>query len=308
MEADIVNDLLFMIDGVVHRPAGHIHAHLADLHAGTLGEAILDLTAHHAPDDPILVDVVAGIVDGLDGGAVTDDGDLVGNVGDLVELVGNDDAGHALFLEAQHQVKQRLGIGLVEGRSRLVQNQQLGVLRQSLGDFHHLLLAHADILNEGTGGLGQAHDLQIFIRLGVGGVPVNVEGLALLVAQEHVFADGHVRHQCQLLMDDDDALFFTVSNFGELTNLSIVYDIARIRAKGINAAEDIHQGGLTRAVFSHQRVDGPPFHLKIHVVQRADTGKQLGDIFHFKNHVRQAITSFGVFWAEQESLPCPKCC
>ena len=188
---------------------------------------------------------MTGIVDGLDGGAVTDDGDLVGNVGNLVELVRNDDAGHALFLEAQHQVKQRLGIGLIQGGGWLVQNQQLGVLRQSLGDFHHLLFAHADILNEGTGGLGQAYDFQIFIRLGVGGVPVNVEGLALLVAQEHVFADGHVRHQRQLLMDDDDALPFAVLQRFKLADLTVIDDISGITSVGVGAAEYVHQCGLS---------------------------------------------------------------
>ena len=48
-------------------------------------------------------------------------------------------------LEFQQQVEQRVAVGLVEAGGRLVEDQQLDLLRQRLGDLDELLLADADI-------------------------------------------------------------------------------------------------------------------------------------------------------------------
>ena len=88
---------------------------------------------------------------GLDRAAVADDGDRVGDRGDLVELVGDHDLGDALGLQATHQVQQVRGVVLVEGGGGLVEDEQLDVLGQGLGDLDQLLLAHAECLDRGVG-------------------------------------------------------------------------------------------------------------------------------------------------------------
>ena len=52
-----------------------------------VGEAVVEVAADHAADDPVLVDAVGLDVEGLDGPAVADDRDRVGDLLDLVELV-----------------------------------------------------------------------------------------------------------------------------------------------------------------------------------------------------------------------------
>mgnify|MGYP003305451376 CR=1 FL=1 len=74
----------------------------------------------NTPDDPVLVNVVTGIVDGLDGGAVTDDGDLIGNIGDLIELMGNNNTSHTLGLQALEQIQKVLGVFLVQSGSGFI--------------------------------------------------------------------------------------------------------------------------------------------------------------------------------------------
>ncbi len=209
-------------------PIADLHGDLADLHPFPLGEAVGYFAAHHAPDNPVLGDIVGSLVHRLNSLAVPNDGDIVGDVRNLVELMGNDNGGHALFLETKQQIKQRLGIRLIEGRGGFVQNQKPGVLGQRLGDFHHLLLAHADVPNQRPGGLGQAHRLQMPVRLRVGRAPINVEGPAPLVPQKHVLPDGHVGNQRQLLMDDDDALGFAVLDLGEPAHLALIDDVAGV--------------------------------------------------------------------------------
>ena len=79
------------------------------------GVAVVHGAAHHALNDPVLAELVHALDQGLDGGAVPDDGGLVGAVDDLVELVGDDNGGKALLLEFDEQVQQHFGVLVVEG-------------------------------------------------------------------------------------------------------------------------------------------------------------------------------------------------
>lgn len=107
-----------------------------------VGEAGVEGAADHRADDCVLVEATC-LVHGGDGLAVTDDGEGVGDLFDFVELVGDHDAGHALTAEVVQQHEQILRVLLVERRGRLVENEQLDVLGQCLGDLHELLLADA---------------------------------------------------------------------------------------------------------------------------------------------------------------------
>ena len=68
----------------------------------------------------------------------------VGDGFDLVQLVADDDAGDALVAQPADQVQQVGGVLVVQGRGRLVEDQQLDVLGQRLGDLDQLLLADAE--------------------------------------------------------------------------------------------------------------------------------------------------------------------
>ena len=89
----------------------------------------------------------------LDGLAVADDGDVVGDAVDLVELVRDQDRGDALPLELEQQVEQRLAVLFREAGRRLVEDQELDFLAQRLGDLDQLLLADADIGDQRLAGL-----------------------------------------------------------------------------------------------------------------------------------------------------------
>ena len=247
--------------------------------------------ADHAADDAVLADVVRALVERFDRLAVTQDRDVVCDVGDLIDLVGDDDRGHALLFKLQQQIQQRLRVLLVERGGRLVEDHEAGVLRQRLCDLDHLLLADADILDQRLGRFGQADDLEVFRRLGVGLVPVDGIFFSLLVAQEHVLADRHIRDERQLLVDDNDAFFFAVFDLGELAYLTLVYDVSAVAAVGIPAAEHVHQRGFPGAVFADQGVDTALLYGKVDVVKRLDAGEFLGDPPHFQNVFRQMIPS-----------------
>ena len=173
-------------------PVFDFQRYFSDFNTGTLGETVRDLTSNHAADDPIFVDLIHTLVQGFDGVAVPDDGNVIGHIGYFVQFVRNNNGCKPLLLKAEQQVQQGLGVLLVQRGGRLVQNQQLCVLGQGFGDFHQLLFAHANILDQGTGGFAEAHLTQILVGFRIGVCPVDGERLAFLIAKEHILTNGHL--------------------------------------------------------------------------------------------------------------------
>ncbi len=87
------------------RPVAHLEEDLADVRR-VLEEAAVQLAADHAAHDAVLVDAVGLDVQALDRAAVAQDGDGVGDGLDLVQLVGDDDRGHAPLADAAQQVER----------------------------------------------------------------------------------------------------------------------------------------------------------------------------------------------------------
>ena len=210
--------------------------------------------AHHALDDAVLVDAVGLDVERLDRLAVADDRDGVGDLLDLVELVGDHDRGDALAPEAQDQVQQVLGIGFVQRRGGLVEDEELHRLVQRLGDLHELLLADADFLDGGVRVLAQAHPRRSSVTRGGLG-PVDHPALGGFVAEEDVLHDGQFRDQRQLLVDDHDARVLAGPDVLELLDLVLVNDVAVVGAEGVNT-RTAPSSGWTCRHRSHRRSRG----------------------------------------------------
>ena len=199
---------------------------LADRHAARR-IAVGHLAPDHALDDAALADRLLVRVERLDGRAVADDGDLVGDLRDLVELVRDEDRGHALRLEFEQQVQQRRAVGLVEARGRLVENQQLDVLGERLGDLDQLLLADADVGDERVRRFASGPPCAISSRARRKQRPQSMTPLRRrLVAEKDVLGDRELRRERQLLVDDDDAEVFAVADRGEFAHLALVDDVA----------------------------------------------------------------------------------
>ena len=111
----------------------------------------------------------------------------------------------ALRLQLAQEAEQVLGVVVVQRRRRLVEDQQLDLLGERLGDLDELLLADAELADGRDRELVQAHPRQERGRLGVGAVPVDQAAVHPLVAEEDVLRDRQVGDQRELLVDDDDA-------------------------------------------------------------------------------------------------------
>ena len=125
----------------------------------------------------------------------------------------------------------------------------------------------------------------------MGLIPVDSKFSSSFVAQEHIFTDRHIGDQRKFLMNDDDALLFTVFQGMKTAFLTVVKNISRIASVGIPAAQHVHQRGFPRTVFSNQCMDAASLNDEIYVVKSFDTGEFLGDPSHFQYNVRQIIPS-----------------
>ena len=83
-------------------------------------------------------------------------------------------------------------------------------------------------------------------------------------------------------MNNNDPFLLRILDLIELADLTVVDDIAFISTIRIDAAQNVHQRGFTRPVFSHQGMDLAFFHLQIYVVKGLDAGESFGNILHLK--------------------------
>lgn len=98
---------------------------LADL-AVDLGEHVGDLAAHHHGDDVIACHI--GRLDGRDVFAVSEHGQLVSDLEQLVHLVGDIDDTDTLGAQIANDAEQMFDFAFRDGRSRLVHDQHVGII------------------------------------------------------------------------------------------------------------------------------------------------------------------------------------
>ena len=165
-------------------------------------------------------------------------------------------------------------------------------LLHRFGDFNQLLFAQTQCVHNRIGVFIQPDTRHHFGGRTAGFVPVDHAAVAAFVAQKNILGDRQKRHQRQFLMNDDDPVIFAIADIGKGFDLIVIDDVASIGAMGIYTRQDLHQGRLTRTVFTNKRVDFTLGHGQVDLIQRFYTGKFLGDRTHFKNsgHVIFALT------------------
>ena len=144
VKVDILDDLPVRMLRMIDRPVLDLQRHLAD-RGLALWKAMLEVAVHHLADDAVLLEHTGLAVQRIDGAAVAQHGDAVGDARHLIELVRDQHRGHALGTKLEQEIEQRRAIAFVEAGGRLVENQEAHLLGQCLGDLHQLLLADADI-------------------------------------------------------------------------------------------------------------------------------------------------------------------
>src|SRR6267378_420613 len=281
MEVDILDDLPTRMQRMIDRPVLDLQYGLADVRLA-LREAMLEVAIHHLADDAILLDRAGLAIHRIDGATVAQHGDAVGDTRHLVELVRDQDRGHALGAELKQKIEQRRTVAFVEACGRLVENQEAHLLGKRLGDLHQLLLADPDIGNQRVRRLIEPHFRQQLLRALVDRVAVDHAEPRRRAGDKNILRDREQRDQREFLMNDDDAERLGFIDVAKMPLLAVIDDAAVITAAGIDTAQHLHQGRLAGAVLAHQSMDLALPDGEIDVAQRLHAGEGFADTVHFE--------------------------
>ena len=191
--------------------------------------------------------------------ALGDDADAIGHLLRFIDVVGRQDDGHAAGAQAAHQGPHLAPQLDVDAGGRLVKEQDLGLVRQRLGDHHPAL--HA---------AGEGHHLVVALvpqrqiaqhPLDVGRVGRAPEQAAAELTRR---PDALERVGGQLLRDQADL----EPRLAVVAQDVVAVDPHRAPRRGDDAADDADERGLAGAVGAEQREDLALADLEVDRLQR----------------------------------------
>ena len=245
--------------------------------AGLPGAALRDRGAHHHARDL----AGRGVGDAPLGHerAVAQHRVGVAELKDLGHLVRDEDERGALVAQGPHDLEEVLDLGGVERRGGLVQDEQLRVEEERAADLQQLLLALLEVGDERGGVDVHAQALEEVARLGDHGPLVEREERAgLLLAEEDVLVGEKVVEEVELLVDEGDARLLDRLDRGSGEVGAVEGDGAGVGR--VRAGQDVHEGGLARAVLAEKGVDLPARDVEVHAPQDGDAAERLVDAAH----------------------------
>jgi hypothetical protein len=197
--------------------------------------------------------------------------------------VRDEDGGHAFLLEILEDGEEVVAVVLVERGGRLVEDEELHVAREGLGDLDQLLLADAELLHPGGGIHVESHALEHLGRLLDALVELDETVLRDLVAELDVLEDGHVGHEGELLVDDGNAHLLAVGYVAEFLAAPLDDDLPGVLAVGIHSRKHLHEGRFARPVLADETMYLALADGEGDIAQGFHPREDFGDVLHFQN-------------------------
>jgi hypothetical protein len=181
---------------------------------------------------------------------------------------------------------QHADLGVVERRRRLVHDQDLGVVRQGLGDLDHLLRGDGEVTDDAADVERQPQALDQGRGLAVEPALVDEDAADPgLLADRDVLRHREVGHEVELLVDDADPGVPGLLRAADLQRLPVHREVAGVR--GVDAGEQLHQRRLAGAVLADDGEHLVVPQLEVHVGERLHAGEALADPGHLEQGGRR---------------------
>ena len=267
-----------------------------------LRDAQQDLSADHEAREALLRRALRG--QRLDQLAAAEHRDPVGDLEHLVELVRDEDDRLAARRQLSHDLEELLCLLRREHGGGLVQDEDVGVAIERLEDLDALLLADRDVLDAGARIDGEAVAVGDLLDAPLRLPHVEEHALARrLLGEDDVLGHRHHRDEHEVLVHHAHPGVDRRARRPQPHRASLDEDLALVRV--VQPVEDVHQGGLARAVLSEERVHLPLAQVEPDVVVRDDPREPLRDVPHLEDlrtggHVRGIISVRGAASAEHE--------
>ena len=195
--------------------------------------------------------------------------------------MGDEYDAHAGGAQVADDLQQLVPLLLAQCRSRLVKDQDLGLIDQRGADLNDALQGRVEVLHRPA-------DVQLHIQLRQHLLRPACHGLLVqqpqrtlfLATDKDVLVGIEVRHQIDLLVDGVKPRRFALSGAFEAA-LCPVHKVPP-EAGLIHAGNDLDEGGFARAVLADQRMDLSGTQVKINVREHPDPIELLADVLRLQ--------------------------
>ncbi|SAJ29534.1 Uncharacterised protein [Enterobacter cloacae] len=189
---------------------------------------------------------------------------------------------HATVFKLPHHAVQAFYFAVAQRGGRFIHDDQPSVKGQRSRDLHHLLLGHAQAGNRCGRRNIQLQVIQNDLRLLVYCFFVNDQvAPARFAPEKHVFRNGHVGQQVELLIDGDNALVLAF-HWRVIYRQRFVVKPDIPAGLRLRARERFQQCRFSRPVFPQQGVDFSATDGQLSAAQRPDAGKAFCQVGHFQ--------------------------
>ena len=197
--------------------------------------------------------------------------------------MGDVDDAHTPVTEHIDDLEQMLHFFLCQRGGRLVENDDLGIVGNRLGDLHHLPLRNR---HGGHDPLGIHLDAQL-IEDGHGIVVhflfLDETGSGGIAAQPDVIHHIALQRLVQLLMHHGNTVVQGFPAAPEVDLLAFQIDMASIL--DIHAKQALHQSGFACTVLAHQCVNSTAVNRQRNLIQCLDTREGFADFRHLQQNI-----------------------
>ena len=212
-------------------------------------DTAFDLVAQHHLNQLLFVDVPdLRLTDDL---TVPQDDDVVADLEDFIQEVGDVEDDVALLTQLADHLEQHGDLVVGEGGGRLVEQEDAAALAQRTRDLDDLLVADGEGVHRSLHVDMAVERVQIDLRFLLHGLEVETETLLfpplVQIRRQDVFKHVHRVESLNLLLDKGDAEIRGGFGVCDHDLLAVDNNLAAVIGL-VNAAEDVHQRGLAGAV------------------------------------------------------------
>ena len=218
--------------------------------------------------------------------AVAQNRNAVGDGEDFLQLVADEDDRDAVVAQLSEQLEEGGRLMLGDRGGRFVEQQNLGLAGQRLGDLDDLHLRHRQAAHFGARVDAGVEQIEIAARLPLDGAIVDKAVPGRQSLEQNVFPDAEARDEISLLMNRGDALAERIARRAELNRVAVQENAAGIGAN--EAGDDLDQRRFAGAVFAHQAMDFARLQVERNAVERLDAGEGFTDRFEREAHFRRS--------------------
>ena len=215
--------------------------------------------------------------------ALAKNADAVGDLENLVKLVGDEDDGLAGVAKRPHDAEEFLDLLRRQNGCRFVKDQHIGRTEQHLQDFHALLDSDRKVPDQGF--RRHIHAIAVVDVLDLGARRVQIEIVRApcrFNAQNDVLDNAEHRDKHEMLMHHADAGLDAVARPVKGRRRAIDQNLAAILA--VKTRQDVHQGGFAGTILAKKPKHLASANLQVDILVRPDRAKALADATQLDIH------------------------